>query len=83
MKIDIPITDMEFTQLIAVLKKYPRGVVKVEEKKAVWQTELDLSDTNITPSQLPQRQNNQQPGFTGKGNIFSNMADSITSAFGG
>lgn len=80
MKIDIPITDLEFSQLIIILKKYPKGIVKVDDKKAVWQTELDLSDNNPT---LPQRQNNQAPGITGKGNIFANMADSITSAFGG
>lgn len=82
MKIDIPITDLDFNQLIVILKKYPKGVVKASNSKACWQTELDLSDSN--PS-LPQQQNGQgkAPSITGKGNVFSNMADSITSAFGG
>jgi hypothetical protein len=79
MKIEIPITDMEFRELILVLKKYPHGIVKVSEKKAVWICELDLTSTQ-PPSDISQP--NRQPGVTGKNNIFSNMANEITNAFG-
>jgi len=79
MKIEIPITDLEFRELIQILKKYPKGKVKASGKKAVWECELDLSLNSGQVSQ--QLQDNQQPGLTGKNNVFSNMADSITDAF--
>lgn len=78
MKINIPITDLGFKELILILKKYPNGVVKVENNKAIWNCDLDLS--SITQQV---NQSTQQPNVVGKGNIFSSMADEITHAFGG
>jgi len=79
MKIEIPITDLEAKELSTILRKYPNGKVKVNNKKAIWECELDLSNQ---PQQNNQPiQPNQQPGFTGKDNVFSNMAESITDAF--
>jgi len=79
MKIEIPITELEARELTTILRKYPNGKVKVDNKKAIWECELDLSNQPQQSSQ-PQ-QSNQQPGFTGKSNVFSNMAESITDAF--
>jgi len=79
MKINIPITDLGFRELILILKKYPNGVVKSINKNAVWECELDLGSGNV-PVEM---QGNQQPGLTGKNNIFSNMADSMISSING
>ena len=81
MKVDIPITDLEFRELIAILKRYPKGVVKVKEKNAIWETDLDL--TGSSPDNVSGVSTGEGgPRLTGKGNIFSNMADSISSSFG-
>ncbi|HUS50829.1 MAG TPA: hypothetical protein VMZ91_11740 [Candidatus Paceibacterota bacterium] len=81
MKVDIPITNLEFRELIIILKRYPKGVIKVKEKNAIWETDLDLT-SNIPTSSNPESTGEVAPRLTGKGNIFSNMADSISSSFG-
>jgi len=72
MQINIPITDLEIKELMLILRKYQKGVVKVINKEAVWQTELDLT-SEVSPS---------TPGKPA-GNVFQNMAENITKSFGG
>ena len=70
MNIRIPITNLEIIELVTIIRKYPKGVVKVNNKEAIWETELDLNSNQL-----------EKPIAQSGGNIFSNMADSITDSF--
>ena len=72
MLINIPIESLGARELVMIIRKYPKGIVKVVDKKSTWETDLDIMGTETVSNQ-------QKP----TGNVFSNMAESITSSFGG
>ena len=76
----IDITGSNLQSLMALVQKFPNGLIVCKDNKAYWDFDTQIQQINYQqPNTMGQTQ--QQPQQKQKGNTFLNMFDAMASYF--